>query len=233
MGDPMTVYLVPVGERRYQLYLEAPLDDATAVPDGDHEGGWIARQIQRFRQTLAEAEQARLRRERGEPDGTSGLWAALLRRVAESIAEQRLLWHLRHETHVTLCYPDDVPESAALADVRAEFTRDVAKHRRWLIIDGLAVLVTGPTLMLLPGPNLLSWFFSFRVIGHWLSWRGARRGLTEIVWHGERSAPLAAVRAALDLPAHDRRLRLLAIGDELGLAHLAGFVERVRARDHR
>lgn len=225
----MTVHLVPVGDRRYQLYVEVPIADEAPLETGADRPGWIARQAHRFRATLAEAERARLRRERGELDHGSGLWHAILRKIAEAVAEQRLLWHLRHQTHAVVRHPDDIDGSAALREVRAEFSRDVAKHLRWLIIDGLAASITGPLLFLLPGPNVVSWYFTFRAIGHFLSWRGARKGLTQIEWSTEPSAPLAAVRAALTLEAHERRLRLLDIGEALGLAHLAGFVDRVFA----
>ena len=217
---------MPVGDRRYQLYVEIPLDLHTEVP-GSEGRGWFARQIQRFRAMLLEAEQARLRRERGEPDEKSGLWQAVLRRVAEAIAEQRLLWQLRHQTRVTVAYPDDIKGDDALAEVRAEFTRDVARHLRWMIIDAIAVAITGPLLFLLPGPNVVSWYFTFRAIGHFLSWRGARKGLNEIHWECTPEPALTTVRAALTLASDDRRRRLLEIGESIGLAHLAGFVERV------
>jgi hypothetical protein len=221
------VYLVPVGDRRYQLYVEIAVDAEVAGESETERRGFIGRQVQRFRTMLAEAEQARLKRERGEPDGTSGLWQAIMRRVAEAVAEQRLLWHLRHETTVTVQHPDDIEAAVALAEVRAEFTRDVARHLRWTIIDAVAVAITGPLLFLLPGPNVVSWYFTFRTIGHFMSWRGARKGLTAITWGAEASAPLTAVRAALALPGGDRRHRLREIGDQLGLSHLAGFVERM------
>lgn len=226
----MTVHLVPVGDRRYQLYVEVPAEDApVSAPDGAR-NGWLSRQVHRFRATLAEAEQARLRRERGEPDDSSGLWQKILRRIAEAVAEQRLLWHLRHQTHVGVLHPDDLTGADALREVRAEFSRDAARHLRWLVIDSVAVAITGPLFFFVPGPNVVSWYFTFRAIGHFLSWRGARKGLTQIVWQTGSSAALTGVRAALVLPAHDRRLRLLEIGESLGLAHLAGFVERVFAR---
>jgi hypothetical protein len=228
----MTVYLVPVGDRRYQLYVEVPAEPAAdTAPDGAA-GGWLSRQVHRFRVTLAEAEQARLRRERGEPDDGKGLWQAILKRIAEAVAEQRLLWHLRHQSQATVLHPDDLTGASALVEVLAEFSRDAGKHLRWLVIDGVTVAITGPLFFFVPGPNVVSWYFTFRAIGHFLSWRGARKGLTRVAWRTEPSAALAAVRIALALPAHDRRLRLLAIGESLGLAHLAGFVERVLPRHH-
>jgi hypothetical protein len=222
----MQVFLVPVSASRYQLYVEVSAEAAApagAVPDA----GWFARQSQRFQQTLAEAEQERLRRERGEPDTGSGLWRAIMRRIAETIAEQRLLWHLRHQSTAELQHPDDLDGDAAVREVRVEFARDMAKHLRWMLIDGAAVAITGPVFFFVPGPNLISWYFTFRAVGHFFSWRGARRGLTGIQWQTRPSAPLTAVRSALLAAQPDRRSRLDAIAQALGLKHFAGFVERV------
>jgi len=227
----MTVYLVPVGGPRYQLYVEvAPGAESEGVPDAPAGGGFVARQIQKFRATLAEAEQERLRRESGEPETSSGLWKAIMRRVAETVAEQRLLWHMRHQTDVEVAHPDDIDSAAALREVRAEFSRDEARHRKWMFIDGAIVAVTGPLFFFVPGPNVVSWYFTFRAVAHFLSWRGARKALTGVTWRAAASPPLSAVRSALSLGTHERRLRLLEIGEVLELKHLAGFVERVSAR---
>jgi len=81
-----------------------------------------------------------------------------------------------------------------------------------------------------PGPNVVSWYFTFRTVGHFLSWRGALRGLNHITWTPEASAPLAGIQAALTLGSAERCARLDAIAGELGLAHLTGFIERLRER---
>jgi hypothetical protein len=227
----MTVFLVPVGGDRYQLYVEIPAEEAAAAATPDVRGnGWVARQVRRFRDMLAEAERARLRRESGQSDDGSGLWQKIMRKVAEAIAEQRLLWNLRHQTQAEVRHPDDMTGAQALQEVRAEFSRDVSRHLRWTIIDGVLMVVTAVLLTLIPGPNLIAWYFTFRAIGHFLSWRGARKGLTQVQWHTSESAPLSAVRSALDLPGHDRRARLSELGESLGLQHLAGFVDRMFAR---
>lgn len=226
----MNVYLVPVGDARYQLYVEIH-DEADAVaPRASETRGWIGRQIDRFRATLAEAEAERLRQERGESSQATGVWRTVMRKIAQAIAEQRLLWHLRHQTTVHLCHPQDLDGEAALREVRAEFTREAAKHGRWLVIDGLLVAITGPLFFFVPGPNIISWYFTFRTVGHFLSWRGARKGLTQIDWRPEANAPLASVRLAIGLPPADRRHRLEEISVALGLKHFTGFVERMATR---
>jgi hypothetical protein len=223
----MVVFLVPVGADRYQLYVEIPVEETQedAAPVGR-----LSKPIQKFRAMLAEAEQERLRRESGDESGGTGLWRFVLRKIAETIAEQRLLWHLRHQTAAEVQHPDCMSSKAALHEVRAEFGRDVARHRRWMIIDALIAAITGPLFFLVPGPNILAWYFTFRAIGHLFAWRGARKGLGDVNWTTSPSPVLTEVLAAVELPSQERRRRLLDIGDRLGLQHLAGFVERVRRK---
>jgi hypothetical protein len=226
----MKVFIVPVGVSRYQLYVELPRDEVVIDADGTSTG-WFARKVKQFKQTLAEAEEERLRRERGEPTVARGIGRKIMARIAEAVAEQRLLWSMRHQTRVDLLHPVDVSAQDAQAFVNGEFSRDVAKHRRWMVIDGTVAAITGPLFFFVPGPNVVSWYFTFRTVGHFLSWRGALRGLTQISWTPQASAPLAAVRAALALSQAERCARLDAISSELGLAHLTGFVERLRERE--
>jgi len=159
-----------------------------------------------------------------------GLGRKIMAKIAEAVAEQRLLWSLRHQTHADLMHPDYLPSSGAQELVNAEFTSDAAKHRRWMVIDGLIAAVTGPLFFFVPGPNIVAWYFTFRAVGHFLSWRGALRGLTAISWTPLSSAPLSAVREVLTLGSPERCERLDAIAEQLGLMHLTGFVERVRDR---
>jgi hypothetical protein len=225
----MQVYLVPVAAARYRLYVEVPDDDAEQDA-ADPPTGRIGKLIHRFRTMLAEAEAERLRRERGEAEQGSGLWRAIMRRIAEAIAEQRLLWHLRHQTVVQLRHPPDVAAARALQEVKSDFAREVSKHMRWMVLNGLLVAITGPLFFFVPGPNVISWYFTFRAVAHFLSWRGARKGLTVIDWRAESCPPLADVRLAINLSPVDRRHRLEQISEALGLKHFTGFVERVSSR---
>ena len=54
-------------------------------------------------------------------------------------------------------------------------------HGTWLAIDAALFAVSG-VFMLVPGPNVLAYYFAFRVVGHYLSWRGARQALERITW---------------------------------------------------
>ena len=62
---------------------------------------------------------------------------AIGRKIAEAVAEQRLLWYLRHQTEARLVHADELTAARALEIARGLFAADAAKHRRWCVIDGL------------------------------------------------------------------------------------------------
>ena len=222
----MDVFLVPTGADRHELYCEM----ATPPPAADGRPGTLrGRLTEWFRRTLADAEAERQQEAAGHAPPRSRLRRALTRHVAEAVAEQRLLWHLRQETSGRLIHPDDLPGERALGIARAQLAADFAKHRRWCVIDGLVAAVTGPVFFFVPGPNIISWYFAFRAIGHYLSMRGAQRGQA-LSWALQPTPHLTALRAvfALDPPA--RRSRLAEIAEALRLDRLTLFVERVAPR---
>jgi hypothetical protein len=222
----MEVYIVPVGPDRYEPYCEREglpgVDDAAAPATN-----WWRRQLKKFRDAVAEAEADRRRRDLGEHTDRRGIAAWVMGRIAEAVAEQRLLWHLRGETEVTLVYPDDLRNEKADTIMRGHLVADSRKHLRWCGIDGLLAAILGPGLFFVPGPNVVGWFFAFRAIGHFLSWKGAGNGLKRVTWRPRPSSRLTAIRAVLaaDEPARLEALGL--IGADLGLEHLPGFVNRV------
>ena len=220
----MEVFLVPVAAARYELYCEVP--DEPETPGAQPPRGFIRRMVHRFREMIAEAERER---RQGRPPASSSwtgrIKARTLRWVAESIAEQRLLWHLRRQQDAALLFPDDITESTALATLRRQLKKDFDKHRMWLVIDSLLFIASG-VLVFVPGPNVLAYYFAFRMVGHFLSLRGARQGLDGMVWRYEPSAPLTELRRALDLHPHAREPQVRDIAQRLRLEHLASFFER-------
>ncbi|MGH9371224.1 MAG: hypothetical protein ACRD15_06805, partial [Vicinamibacterales bacterium] len=210
---------------RHELYCEIPDDpgdESTEAPQG-----YFRRLIHRFREMIADAERER---RHGAPDGPPRGWAGRVRAktmrwVAESIAEQRLLWHLRRQTEACLFFPDDLDEQEAVRILRQQLGRDFDKHRRWLAIDSVFFIASG-FLMLVPGPNLLAYYFAFRMVGHFLSLRGAKKGLSEIAWRQQASAPLTELRDVLALAPGVREPRVHAVAETLRLEHLATFFER-------
>jgi hypothetical protein len=220
----MEVFLVPVGPQRYELYCEVP--EEPHEPHSEAPRGFFSRMKHRFSEMLAEAERERRHGRERAPDGWLGrARARMMRWVAESIAEQRLLWTLRREDAAAFFYPDDIEEGAAVAVLRKQLGRDFDKHQRWLIIDSLGFIASG-ALMLVPGPNVLAYYFAFRLVGHFFSLRGAKRGLNGIVWTHSGSRPLTELRRMIDVEPEQREQRVHDIAATLGLEHLATFFQR-------
>jgi Mitochondrial K+-H+ exchange-related len=223
----MRVFLIPVGPDRYDLYCEMPAEDALA-DQSDRKGGVFSRLAARVRRGIQSLE----RRQDEAGEQSRGLWQRVVARfgrlIAEAIAEQRLLWHLRNRTAATVVHPDDLPATSVMPIVRTHIQKDYEKHRFWLAFDML-LLAASALLTLLPGPNLIAYYFAFRVVGHFLSIRGARQALARIDWSLEPSTPLAELRRLLAQDAASRQSRLQAVASSLGLEHLPRFFDRVTA----
>jgi hypothetical protein len=225
----MDVFLVPVAPDRYELYCEEPDEPAPPVTEaGTRSKGFIRRLIDGFREQLAEAERTR----RGEPHPDderpsflARLKARLLRWVAESIAEQRLLWQLRSRDSALLIYPDDTSEAHARQLLKRSLQRDWERHRFWLVIDSIGGLGSA-LLILLPGPNFIGYYFVFRIVGHYLSLRGARKGLGVVTWTVQPSGALSSLRTVVNDPPDARQQHVQGVADTLRLEHFASFFQR-------
>lgn len=223
------VYLIPIGGGRLEPYCE-PAEEAQPI-DPDAERGMFRRLLDRFRQVLADAEDERRRRSRGEetpdPGTTLGrLQQRVLRSIAEHINEQRLLWHLRKHTAVTLHHPDDVSADQALLVMRTSLRKDGDRHLLWLVVTTILFIASG-ALALVPGPNVLAYFLGFFVVARYLSWRGAKHGLRAVIWHMAPSTALSELREALQLSGEARTPVVLDIAARLRLEDLPLFVARM------
>jgi hypothetical protein len=227
----MEVYLVPVGGDRYELYCETPHagDAAGSTPPA----GLFRRAAERFRVVLDLVERER-HRPPPDPDTAEGRLARAGRRarrrmtcwLAERIADQRVLWHLRSATDAVLLFPADLEPGDAVRRLRVKLDRDRRRHGRWLIVNGLGLVGSG-LLMPIPGPNLVAYYFVFRVVGHYLSRRGAQHGLEGVRWQLRPSDPLVELRTAIRLAPRERDQHVHEIAARLQLEHLAAFFERI------
>jgi hypothetical protein len=223
----MDVYLVPAGRTRHELYCEAG-GQVDADANAPHASLWH-RMTRVFYQMLAEGERTE-RDPAGPPVSRGRARRFLARLLARAVAEQRLLWHLRRADSARLVYPDDLDAGPALEAGRRLLRHDRDKHRRWLVIDGALIVVAAP-FALLPGPNVLAYYFIFRTVGHWLSLRGATQGLARTTWTLAASPLLTELRAAITGPAADRAARVAAVARGLALDRLPAFVDRIADRD--
>jgi hypothetical protein len=176
-----------------------------------------------------EREQDERARAGSEAPRPSSFWGRLRARgvawMAEKIAEQRLLWRLRGKAQVRAWVPSGLDHDHATATIRGNLTAEFDRHRSWMVVDSLGGLVS-LALMPLPGPNMIGYYFAFRIVGHFLSLRGARQGLTGVRWEIEPSVPLADLVGIDELAPHDRERRVQAVAERLGLERLPRFYRR-------
>jgi hypothetical protein len=219
----MDVFLVPVGATQYALYCESE-----AAPEPEDTGQprtlW-ARAVAVFRRALAEGEAERARDPGEPPVERSRVRRWMTMRLASAVAEQRLLWHLRHESEAVLAHPDDIRDADAVAFAHAGLALDYTRHLRWCIIDALLAIACIP-IALIPGPNVLGYYFLARAIGHLFSVRGARHGLKDVTWRGRPAPELTRLRSVLGKPANERVAELETIAQALGLERLPQFFNR-------
>jgi K+-H+ exchange-related protein len=220
--DDAIIYLVPVGGERFELYSE-PRDDS--VPDGAAQPHPFWRRSihvlhERWRQWVQAARHAdpqagRLARARD--------WA--VRRTAETISEQRTLWALRHSRRASLVHPADrSPDECAAARDRV-LAHARTHHGRWLVVDAVILAATG-VFVIVPGPNILAYYFAFRLVGHYFSWMGARQALVGTAWQLRAEPALTELGRLADLPRDARASRVDAIAAGLNLPRLAAFFDR-------
>jgi hypothetical protein len=223
----MDVYLVPAGPNRFELYCESAEDPVP--PSTELAGGVWKRLHEKFSAVLAAVEREQDHSLPAHPAPEGGIMSRLrargLRWIAERVAEQRLLWRLRGQSKVRAFFPAGIDAAAALATIRESLGRDSDRHLRWMAVD-LVGLLFSLLLTPLPGPNLPGYYFTFRVVGHFLAIRGARQGLNVVSWDLQPSAPLAELAGVELLPSDVRESRVRAIAAQLGLPRLARFFER-------
>ena len=228
----MDVFVVPVGPDKYELYCETSPD--AGLPDEPPAEGLIGKLRARFSAMLKAAEERQHARAHAHAEEPPQGWAARLQErsmawVAERIAEQRLLWNLRGVTTAVAAHPQDMSFEQVMTLIRRMLQRDYDRHRRWLVVDTLLLILSG-ALMLVPGPNLLAYYFAFRVVGHYLSMRGAAQGLHRITWTGRPCPPLSELRDVITLEPGVRTARIHDVAARLRLQHLSTFFERVALR---
>ena len=207
----MDVFVIPLAPDRYELYCETATD---AIPASSAESGrtitasWTAwmswdawRRLfekwrGRFTTALKSAEQRQYRNTEDEqaPAGWLGrMQERMLAWVAERIAEQRLLWNLRNQSAAVAVHPQDMTFEQVMTLITRKLQRDYERHRLWLVVDSVG-LIGSAVLTVVPGPNLIAYYFAFRVVGHWLSMRGAMQGVHGVRWTGCPSPPLSELR---------------------------------------
>lgn len=223
----MNVYLVPIGRDRFECYYEAADQEDSDEPAEAR--GFFARLRARFQEQLREAERARHHKSIEEPRTFAGrLQKRSLRWMAERIAEQRLLWHLRTADSAMLHISSDLAPERAEAIMRESMKRDADRHRNRMIPHTLVLIASG-AVAVVPGPNLIAYLFTFTAVGHFLSWRGASNALKAVKWTINPDLALTEIHRSFALAPDERHRIILAAAERLHMPRMARFVEQMSA----
>lgn len=233
----MDVFVIPTGRDRYELYSEVSSD--AEFEDEGAGAGMVSRIRRYFVVTLRNVEDRQQRRA-GAPAAGEGVGVEspvgflesvrdrILGWAGRRVAEERLLWSLRRQTSVVAVHPEDVPFEEVLPIVHRVLRRDADRHRVWCVVHLLGFVASGP-IAVVPGPNLIAYFFAFRMVGHWLSLRGAMQGLRRVSWAGRPCSALTDLRDVSTLASPDRDARILDVAARLQLSQLTRLFKHVAA----
>jgi len=205
------VFLIALDHGQSFFYSEDDVDDAPAASNRTGWCGWIDRSYQRMAEALR------------HPQGGLLLtlkrcWDWLQQRMHP---DERLLAALRRAHLIEIYHPASLSGEAVLAEWRAYLRRRGWRHIGWLVFDGVLAPLS-VFLWVLPGPNVIGYWFAYRAVLHVLILLGIRRALrgrVETIVH-----PVAGLE-------HDGDLRRdHGIGPE-PLAREARVLDRHEVRD--
>jgi hypothetical protein len=169
------VFLIPLDHSKSFFYAEDDADDATLPSNRVGWRGWIERSSQRVRAALRHPNGRFLRT-------LQRIWDWLQRRMHP---DERLLLALRRAPLIEIYHQASIPAESVQADWRGYLRRRLWRHVGWLIFDGLLAPLSA-FLWVLPGPNVIGYWFAYRAVLHvliLLGIRGVLRGQVETMFH--------------------------------------------------
>lgn len=187
----MKIYLLLIDHERFFFYADhaAALEDETEgiePPSPPRSGvrGWLLVRYQKFRTAWQQGEAGAI------------AWVRAVWDWLHSLAhpDEAMLARLRSARTIELHHPASRSGDEIHRTWRGYLSQEWWRHLLWFSVNGLLAPPTVATLWILPGPNLIGYWFAYRAVHHALVLWGIRR-----VWREEIPTRLRAVEA-LDLP---------------------------------
>jgi hypothetical protein len=185
------IYLLLIDHERFFFYADdsVALDDESdrdlsSGPPGRGVRGWLQGNYQKLRSALQHGESGAI------------LWVRRVWDWLHSLAhpDETMLARLRSARSIDLHYPASRTGNEIRGIWRSYLSQEWWRHLLWLSVNGSLAPPTIAILWILPGPNLIGYWFAYRAIHHLLVLWGIRR-----VWRGAIPTELRAIDA-LDLP---------------------------------
>ncbi len=187
----MKIYFLSIDGRRCFFYA-----DESEPPDDRQDGegpkevapsgwrGWLVAHLSRLQWVWDHSEARAVR-------WTRSLWVWM---HSWAYPDEVLLSRLRSARRIELLHPAGRGDDEVRALWREYLGHRWWRHVLWATANGIVAPPALATLWILPGPNVIGYWFAYRTIHHALIVRGIRR-----VWRGQISLVLHGVRS-LDWP---------------------------------
>jgi hypothetical protein len=189
-GRTLKIYLLLIDHLQFFFYsdeseaAEDPddVDESSTPPSGVH--GWLVARYKKFRSAWLHANSGTLLWMRRSWDWLHS-WAH---------PDEAMLARLWSARRVDLHHPASRPADQVISIWNVYLSQQWRRHLFWLTCNGIIAPVAIVTLWILPGPNLIGYWFAYRAIHHLLVVWGIRK-----VQRNQVATELHSI-AALDLP---------------------------------
>jgi hypothetical protein len=211
----MKVYLLRINEERALFYSES---SDTSINSPTETSSWIWRKYKELQTLLSEAESGiglRMRR--------AWEWLHQLTPLDED-----LLKSLRRAKSIELYYPANLTEEDALASWNKYLNNRYRYHMLWAVINSIITPLT-LALALLPGPNIIGYWFAYRAICHILIICGIKRAKEASV----ECHQTTSLEDSLEISLPDCVARAEQLAKTLGLKDLDSYIKRLINRPKR
>jgi hypothetical protein len=124
------------------------------------------------------------------------------------------------DTRINLYYPSHFTEEKASETFDQLIAAQIKKHKRWLIVNG-ALLPISVLFSIVPGPNLLLAYLSWRTLTHYQSKRGGEKAMSDLEIKLIPENQLHRLDKLLNKRfALNRKKKIRRIGEEMGMDSL-------------
>jgi hypothetical protein len=124
------------------------------------------------------------------------------------------------DSRVKIYYPSHLAEEEANEIFDQLIAAQIKKHKRWLIVNG-ALLPISVLFSIVPGPNLLLAYLSWRSLAHYQSKKGGEKAISDLKIDLIPRNQLSMLDKLLNKRfALNRRKKIRRIGEEMGIEKL-------------
>lgn len=124
------------------------------------------------------------------------------------------------DTYIEIHYPSHLSEEEANEIFDRLIAAQVKKHKRWLIVNG-ALLPVSVLFSIVPGPNLLLAYLSWRTLAHYQSKKGGEKAASELAISLTPENQLYSLDKVINKRLSlNRKKKIRRIGEALGIDSL-------------